>query len=347
MARLSNSQGLLFVEITSEETNVEGTQGTTLKGWFGAQQVGQIKALVTSTVIEHKGVVTHTVEDCILCSFADALPALNASLAIQRKVTKTQNPSKGMIVKVRIGLAYGPVRVFAGKVSGDTVTAAGTLLAKAPAGETLADQAMRDAVGSPKEVRMEAAGVLDGITAYRVVSLATSSSSNAVDITRTIVPVAKPAAAPPAPAAAAVAPASSTVPPSPMASTEPAAAPIPPTVVPPAKPSVGGIVLTFAGVEYCFGPSDGEIVMGRSKDIQITVPSAQVSRKHAKIVFESEGAVYLVNMSQNGSCVRFASTGQEHSCMEKIRLEGSGEIALCAGFSQISSQAEVISFSPA
>src|SRR3954468_16280083 len=128
MARMSNAQGLLFAEITTEEVRVQGPAVTTLKGWFGAQQVGQIKSLVTNTVNEQKGVVTHTVGDSILSSFADPNATLAAALGIQRRVAKAQNPSSGTIVKVRIGLSFGPVRVIAGKVSGDSVTAAGILL---------------------------------------------------------------------------------------------------------------------------------------------------------------------------------------------------------------------------
>ena len=95
MARLSNAQGLLFAEISTEEIHVQGPPVATLKGWFGAQQVGQIKSLVTNTVNEQKGVVTHTVGDSILSSFADAGAALSAALGIQRRVAKAQNPHLG------------------------------------------------------------------------------------------------------------------------------------------------------------------------------------------------------------------------------------------------------------
>ena len=95
---LSNAQGLLFAEISTDDIRLEGPPVTTLKGWFGAQQVGQIKSLITNTVNEHKGVVTHTVGDSILSSFADAQAALSAALGIQRTVAKAQNPATGMIV---------------------------------------------------------------------------------------------------------------------------------------------------------------------------------------------------------------------------------------------------------
>lgn len=339
MARLSNAQGLLFVEISTEELRLESAPVATLKGWFGAQQIGQIKSLITSSVIEHKGVVTHTVGDSMLCSFADAQPALSAALAIQHKVGKAQNPASGTLVNARIGMAYGPVRVFAGKVSGDSVTAAGVLLEKAQPNEILADQAMQDAIGlGNKEVRFENCGLMDGVAAYRVVSLAAgmrSSTQNAPFQTR-----------PPAPAQTA------TLPP-PAAVAAPKPAPIPTPIPAPApttssdarKTEAAAIVLKFGGVERRFTAADGEVLMGRGKDVHVIVPEIHVSRKHAKIVWEDGRYPHLVNLSQNGACVRFAESGREQTCMSKIPLEGSGEIALCSRFGQISSPAELIGFS--
>lgn len=317
MARLSNAQGLLFAEISTEEISVQGPPVTTLKGWFGAQQVGQIKSLVTNTVNEQKGVVTHTVGDSILSSFADAQSALSAATAIQRRVAKAQNPATGMIAKVRIGLAYGPVRVFAGKVSGDSVTAAGILLEKAQPNEILADQAMLDAVGSVKDLRFEACGLVEGVTAYRVVSLASPPPPSAEIGTLPSTPA-------PFPKKVADADATGTH-----------------------ALRAGGasaITLTFAGTARRFAPSDGEILIGRGKDVHIIVPEIQVSRKHARIYWEDGRVPYLENLSQNGTCVRLQGTGKEQTCMTRMPLQGAGEIALCSRFSQVTSPAELIGY---
>ena len=334
MARLSNAQGLLFAEISTEELALENAGITTLKGWFGAQQIGQIKSLITNIVNEQKGVVTHTVGDSILSSFADAQAALTAALGIQRGLAKAQNPSTGTMVNVRIGLAYGPVRVIAGRVSGDSVTAAGVLLEKAQPKEILADQAMRDAIGiANKEVRFEGCGLMDGIAAYRVVSLAAGMRTNSAAAVPAK-PVAPPQAAPIPPPASAPAPAPVPVPSLAAASPEPAAR----------SAGTTAVLLKFGRIERRFTPSDGEIFMGRGKDVHIIVPEIHVSRKHAKIAWEN-GRPHLVNLSQNGACVRFAETGSEQTCMTKVALEGSGEIALCSRFSQISSPTEIIRYS--
>jgi hypothetical protein len=218
---------------------------------------------------------------------------------------------------VRIGLSYGPVRVFAGKVSGDAVTAAGILLERAQPNEILADQSMFDAVGSVKDTRFEACGLIEGIAAYRVVSLA----------------------APPKPISEASTVLSA---PSPF----PKAAPGPEVIEKP-TPAAGGasaVMISFSGAERRFGPADGEILVGRGKDVHIIVPEIHVSRKHARLVWEGGHTVYLENLSQNGTCVRFKNTGKEHTCMARMVLQGDGEIALCSRFSQIASPAELIGF---
>lgn len=317
MARLSNAQGLLFAEISTEEIRVQGPPVTTLKGWFGAQQVGQIKSMITNTVNEQKGVVTHTVGDTILSSFADANATLTAALGIQRSVAEAQNPGTGTLVKVRIGLAYGPVRVFAGKVSGDSVTAAGILLERAQPNEILADQAMFDAVGSVKDTRFEACGLIEGITAYRVVSLVAPPKpiSEIGTVTSARSPFSRTAAAP--------------------------------EVNDKATPGAGGasaVMISFSGAERRFRPADGELLVGRGKDVHITVPEIHVSRRHARIVWEDGRIPYLESLSQNGTCVRFKNTDTEHTCMTRMILQGEGEIALCSRFSQIASPAEIIGF---
>ena len=73
------------------------------------------------------------------------------------------------------------------------------------------------------------------------------------------------------------------------------------------------------------------------------IPDLHVSRHHAKIVWENDRA-YLVNLSQNGSCVRSAA-GSEQTCTDKVLLADSGEIALCSKFDQVAAPNQIISFS--
>jgi hypothetical protein len=273
-------------------------------------------------------VVTHTVGDAMLCSFADPKAAFDAAANIQSRIDKDANPTSGMIVKARIGLAYGPVRVIAGKVSGDAVNTAGLLMEKCPPGEILADQALVTAVGAVKEMALEPHGNVEGLSAYRVVRFTPSGDTT----TRmAAIPLAAKASPAPAPAAA------------PVAARAPAKPPATPASAAAPAASVVAVSVTFSGLEQRFQPSDGEVQLGRGRDNQVIVPLRYVSRKHAKIVWR-QNLPYLVNLSQNGVCVRLKDSAKETVCHSEMRMEGSGEIVLCASFSVATSAAEIIGY---
>jgi FHA domain len=104
------------------------------------------------------------------------------------------------------------------------------------------------------------------------------------------------------------------------------------------------LVLKFAGAEQRFRPADGDVNLGRAPDNQIVIPIASVSRKHARIVWHADGAPYLVNLSSNGSSVRFRISGMETPCASEVRLEGTGDIAFCASFALAGSPNELVYF---
>jgi hypothetical protein len=319
MSTLSNSQGLMFAEISTEET--KDPQDATLKGWFSAQQTGQAKATITDAVRAAKGVVTHTVGDAMLSSFPDAPSALKAALDVQRRLAKSQDRSAKTRIKVRAGLAFGPVRVIAGKVSGDAVAAAGVLLEKARPGEILIDQAMKDALGQFDYVTLSPQGQLEGVSAYRVTDAGAAAPDFSLTQPVRSRPDLTPAPRPP-----------------------PAPAPAPtPAAAPQRRAAAGAIVLRYGNSERRFTSADGEITLGRAVENHINVPAVHVSRRHAKIVWEGKVPV-LVNLSQNGSCVRFDETGRQQPCESPVPLHGSGAIALAERFGQFSSSLDVVQF---
>lgn len=321
MSITSNAQGLLFVSISTEQSPAEGgTPVATLKDWFGSQQVGQAKSAINDAVVSRRGVVTHTVGDAVLCSFAAPKSALEAAIDIQRRMAQAMNRASGMVVRAKAGLSYGPVRVIAGKVSGDAVTAAGMLMERCAPGDIMLDQAVADALGK-SAVELEAAGSIDGIAAYRVrVDAPRDSTINLR------VPVPPPGEA------------QSPVP------TAPAPAPAQVPAVPAAAKAAQVLILKFGGTEQRFHPSDGEVSLGRGLDNRVVVPVPSVSRKHARIVWGDDGLPYLSNLSANGSSVRFRPTGREVACTGEVCLEGSGDIALSGTFAAVSSQSELVFF---
>jgi hypothetical protein len=324
----SNAQGLLFAAIWTDEVKLEGAGATTLKGWFGGQQIGQTRAVITDAVVSHRGVVTHTVGDAMLCSFADPKAALDAAANIQSRLAKAVNPASGMIVKAKIGLAYGPVRVIAGRVSGEAVNAASMLMENCPPGDILVDQTLVSAVGTVKEPALEAHGSIEGISAFRV-----RATAFAPEITAKM---------------AAIAPTAPPAPPTPRVEAAPPPPPPPPPAASPAPVTAAAasavLIVNFGGVEQRFRPSDGEVNIGRGNDNQVIVPLGYVSRKHAKIVWRNATAPDLINLSQNGTCVRLRDTGKEFACSSEMRLEGSGDIVLCGTFSMVTSPSEIVTY---
>lgn len=318
MARLSNAQGLLFVEIFQEEIAGDGPGVTTLQGWFGDQQIGQAKAMISAAVSANRGVVTHTVGDATLSSFPDARHAIAAAIDIRNKLFRTRKASATAIVRMRAGIAYGPVRVIAGKVSGDAVTAAGLLMEKAGADEVLADQALADAAGSAAGVTLEARGAIDGIQAHRVVG------GDAVPDTPPTIPGPIPAA-PTTPAPA------------------PRPAPPPPPV--PAAKATKAVLISVGGVEYRFDPAVGEVSIGRSPENHINLPLRHVSRKHARIFWPGGGMPFIANLSPNGTCMRPTGSNAETRFTDQVPLLGSGDLALCGSFGQVSTPDEILRFS--
>jgi len=319
MSTLSNSQGLMFAELSTQETKDQ--LATILKGWFGTQQAGQARATITDAVIACRGVVTQTVGDAILSSFPDAKQAVKAAVDVKLRIAKMQNPAAGMVVRVRIGLAFGPVRVIGGRVSGDAVQTAGTLLGKAKPGEILVDQALKDALGASADVKTVPCGKSEGITVYRIADDAEAAPDPLPSRTPRA-QVSPDVAAPERPAA--------------------------PTPVPGSKPApaarAGTLVLQYCGTAKRFSPKDGEVSIGRSRENQVRVPEDHVSRSHAKIIWEGE-TPWLVNLSQNGTCIRFDASGQEQLCGDRTPLEGGGAFALADTFGQSSTGADVVKFS--
>ena len=315
MARLSNAQGLLFVEIFQEEIAADGPAVTTLKGWFGDQQVGQAKAMISDAVSANRGVVTHTVGDATLSSFPDARHAVAAAVEIRNKLFLMRNSSATTIVRMRAGLAYGPVRVIAGKVSGDAVTAAGLLMEKADPDEVLADQALVDAAGRLESVGFESRGTIEGIQAHSV------AGGDKAPATPPTVPVPKLSPVPPAP------------PPSP--------APVPK----PAAKVTKVVLLTLAGVAHRFEPSIGEVLIGRGPENHINLPLRHVSRKHARIFWPGGGMPFIANLSPNGCCLRPAGSNTETRFTDQVPLLSNGDLVLCATFGQVSTPDEIIRFS--
>jgi hypothetical protein len=271
-----------------------------------------------------RGVVTHTVGDAMLSSFPDAQLAVKAALELQRRLAKAQSPGAGVTIKVRIGVAFGPVRVMAGKVSGDAVTAAGLLLEKAMPGEILVDQAVKDALGSSPDIKLAPHGGIENVNAFRVTGGAAPAEFAATTPVRPPPDLARTREVRPQ-------------------EVKPAPPPQPPAPKPAAAPA-GPLTLRYGESEKRFTTADAEITLGRALDNHIALTAAHVSRKHAKIVWEGP-VPYVVNLSQNGTCVKYEGAMRSHMVVDKVRLLGKGQIALAPHFGLSDTNEDVVSFS--
>ena len=321
MSTLSNSQGLMFAAISADEP--KDVMSSSVGGWVGAQQFGQAKVMITDAVRAAKGVVTHTLGDAVLSSFPDARSALKAALDVQRRLA-AQGAKRSL--KLRAGLAFGPVRVMAGKVSGDAVSAASLLLDKAAPGEILIDQAMKDAIGKFDYVVLKPHAAVEGIQVYRAAEAGAASPDHSTtqSMPRPVLPPVAPTPTPPPP------------PPPP-----PKRVPAPDETVVVSRLPI--LVLRYGAEVRHFSAADGEVTLGRALENHVNVSAPHVSRKHAKIVWEANLPV-LLNLSRNGTYVRFEG-GAEKACDTRLELRGSGLIALANEFGVSPDGADVVRFS--
>ena len=251
-----------------------------------------------------------------------------------------------MTVRVRIALAYGPVRVLAGKVSGDAVTAAGMLLDKAKPGEILADQSLKDALGSSSTVKLTPYRKVESLTAYLVGDAPKSAMQEMLAKTMELKrPPVAPAASPPSPPAPAAA-APRVPPPAAARSIEPeASAPSGEETIMVRPRTEVELALTYGGKTQRFTRADGEVALGRAFENHISIPVRHVSRRHAKIVWQANGPV-LVNLSANGCRVRFDDDGgNAQLCSESMALHGKGVIVLASVSGQSPTGDDTVKFS--
>lgn len=104
------------------------------------------------------------------------------------------------------------------------------------------------------------------------------------------------------------------------------------------------VVITMGGAELRFDPAVGAVSIGRGPENHINVPLRHVSRKHARIFWPGGGMPFIANLSPNGTCMRPAGSNTETRFTDQVPLLGSGDLALCGSFGQVSSPDEIIRF---
>lgn len=98
-------------------------------------------SILTRVALEHQGKLIKTIGDEVMCSFPDAVSAVNAACAMQLEVDQ-QHPGGVHPIYVRIGLHYGDVLLERNDAFGDTVNLAARITAITRARQILTSQAV-------------------------------------------------------------------------------------------------------------------------------------------------------------------------------------------------------------
>jgi class 3 adenylate cyclase len=105
------------------------------------RMVTRTLAILTRIALDHEGKLIKTIGDEVMCSFPDAVCAVNAARAMQLEV-EHQRPGGEHPIYVRIGLHYGDVLLERNDAFGDTVNLAARITAITRARQILTSQAV-------------------------------------------------------------------------------------------------------------------------------------------------------------------------------------------------------------
>ncbi|MCC2675605.1 MAG: adenylate/guanylate cyclase protein [Ramlibacter sp.] len=95
----------------------------------------------------------------------------------------------------------------------------------------------------------------------------------------------------------------------------------------------GKLTLRYLELAHEFNANEMPVHLGRAREAEFSVPDPRVSRLHARIEWRGQGFV-LVDLSSNGTCVRFAGAPTEVRLRrDDCVLHAGGEIGLAADFS--------------
>lgn len=301
MARLSNAQVLMFVEIGAANSFSE-----TISGWVGRQRVGQGISLIKERIAAHRGVVTHSLADTVFCSFSSAASALAAARELNEHFQSgvaASAPSSALPIGVSIAIAQGQLSVDGGRVEGEVVQTVTSMLDIAVTGQVLVAGTVREAAQGKGDFEFQEVRSSDFDQPLFRLRLPSDegeqSSLEAIDIDVLDIGIDTSVFD----AAMSAAQQGETV-----------------------------LYLTYGEQRFESRSSGGAVTVGRSHDNTLVVSDKHVSRHHIQFVWVDDG-IELETLSPNGAAIRFAADSQERRCEGNVRLHGSGSLALAPLFS--------------
>lgn len=338
MKRLSNPHGQLFIEL-GLELSVEDTTS----GWLGKQQTGQARNTILDLVSEARGVVIESIDDTLHCSFPNSQRSLDAAISIQAHFAPPNPGVKRKGVTVRQAITYGAVTVTEGATSGQILIDGRTLLEHADVGDIVISDAAHDSLESAdQQAAFGDRETLDGVSAQRINEFSlkdgddlsyeefsldshdsgasTEGGLAEIDLDNDA-QIGSPSSAP----------------------SEARGNDDTTTHVSAEETSLikARIVLSRNDESWSFDAEQKSAIVGRGSDCDVRVINPHVSRRHAQLRW-TETSIVLINLSANGTVVRFDDDESATPHEDPVDLKTSGEIAL--GHSFDVANAEIIRF---
>lgn len=119
----------MFADISGSTRLFETLGDTTARA-----KIAECLELLTEILKEHNGTVIKTIGDEIMCTYPTAEDAAEAACEMHERLEdEGENSDDGVILKIRVGMHYGPAIMEKGDVFGDAVNVAARMAAQAKA----------------------------------------------------------------------------------------------------------------------------------------------------------------------------------------------------------------------
>lgn len=131
---------VLFADI-SNSTRIYEALGDT----HALSVISHLFGLLENYVAKHSGAVIKTIGDAMVCSFVQADAAMRAACAMMAALAPLPARPYGKLL-IKVGVAYGQVRVAEGEIFGDAVNVCARLVTLANAEQVMTSQQTVDAL---------------------------------------------------------------------------------------------------------------------------------------------------------------------------------------------------------
>lgn len=274
--------GILFADICGSTRLYE-----TLGDQRAQECIARCLEAISAVVQRANGIVVKTIGDEIMCRFGNADDTFHAACIIQETVD-TLPVLHGALLRMRVGLHYGPALLENGDVFGDAVNVAARM-----AGIARAEQIITSAetIAALSPVLCEKTRVFDSTQVkgkQEEMTIHEILWSN-VNVTTMMPAITVPAAQ---------------------------------TSIARCELILGQDSWTLAA-----GDSKNSLSLGRAEGNDIIVPAALASRNHARIDYR-RGKFVLIDTSTNGTYVRTQDGKNVYLRREELPLWGTGQISL-------------------